>query len=186
VQPLTAIPNATATPYPTHTPYPHPSPALTATAPHTSTVQPPPEDQLAPSSPPPPTLWESVKGFLQHLLEEFLVEIIVAIILGIFAALRKRLLKRFRKAVTGLTRTVLGLKARMGLGSPSLSINHATQEELENLLRGLPGISPTLVAQRIIEYREKEGRFKDPEEIMRVKGVGKKTFERIKYKIRTA
>jgi len=32
-------------------------------------------------------------------------------------------------------------------------------------------------AERIIEYREKNGPFKTPEDIMKVKGIGPKTFE---------
>lgn len=36
------------------------------------------------------------------------------------------------------------------------------------------------IAQRIIDYREKNGKFKKPADIMKVKGIGEKTFERFK------
>lgn len=59
-----------------------------------------------------------------------------------------------------------------------ININTASKQEL----MGLPGIGAVL-AQRIIEHREAHGPFKAIEEIMNVKGIGPKTFERIKNKI---
>lgn len=56
-----------------------------------------------------------------------------------------------------------------------ISINLASVEELEVL----PGIGPGL-AQRIIEYREKNGAFRKIEDLKKVKGVGEKLFEKIK------
>ena len=38
-------------------------------------------------------------------------------------------------------------------------------------------------AQRIVEYRETVGPFKKPEDIMNVKGIGKRTWEANKDKI---
>ena len=35
-------------------------------------------------------------------------------------------------------------------------------------------------AQRIVEYREKNGPFQKPEDLMKVKGIGKKVFEKNK------
>jgi competence protein ComEA len=35
-------------------------------------------------------------------------------------------------------------------------------------------------AQRIVEYREKNGPFQKPEDLMKVKGIGKKIFEKNK------
>jgi competence protein ComEA len=34
------------------------------------------------------------------------------------------------------------------------------------------------MAQRIIEFREKNGKFKKIQELMKVKGIGEKTFKR--------
>jgi len=52
------------------------------------------------------------------------------------------------------------------------NINSATVEELAKLKR----IGPKYAA-RIVEYREKNGPFKNPEDITLVKGIGTKTFE---------
>ncbi|OQY11459.1 MAG: hypothetical protein B6I30_06780 [Desulfobacteraceae bacterium 4572_187] len=53
-----------------------------------------------------------------------------------------------------------------------ININKASLEELMQLKR----IGPKY-AKRIIEYREKIGLFKTPEDIVKVKGIGPKTFE---------
>ncbi|MCB1052840.1 MAG: helix-hairpin-helix domain-containing protein [Acidobacteria bacterium] len=56
-----------------------------------------------------------------------------------------------------------------------VSINKATQSELETL----PRIGPA-TAQRIIAFREEHKGFKSLEELMNVKGIGPKTFEKLK------
>ena len=56
-----------------------------------------------------------------------------------------------------------------------ININVATAEELVEL----PGIGK-VIAARIVEYREKNGSYKTPEDMMNVKGIGEKTFEKIK------
>ena len=57
----------------------------------------------------------------------------------------------------------------------TLDVNWASQQDFERL----PGIGPAL-ARRIVEYRESRGAFQDIEQLRRVKGIGKKTFERIR------
>src|SRR5512136_1550123 len=56
-----------------------------------------------------------------------------------------------------------------------VNINTAPASELETL----PRIGPK-VAQRIIDFRTKNGNFKKVEEIMKVQGIGEKVFEQIK------
>jgi comEA protein len=56
-----------------------------------------------------------------------------------------------------------------------VNINTAPASELESL----PRIGPK-VAQRIIDFRTKNGNFKKVEEIMKVQGIGEKVFEQIK------
>jgi len=56
-----------------------------------------------------------------------------------------------------------------------ININTASQAELESL----PGIGAK-TAQKIIEYREANGPFVNPEDIIEVSGVGPGTYERIK------
>lgn len=56
-----------------------------------------------------------------------------------------------------------------------IDINTASTIELEEL----PGIGPT-TAQKIVEYREQNGPFLAPEDIINVAGIGPGTYERIK------
>lgn len=55
------------------------------------------------------------------------------------------------------------------------NINLASKIELD----ALPGIGAAY-AQNILDYREEHGGFQSVEEIMKVKGIGKSTFEKIK------
>jgi competence protein ComEA len=57
----------------------------------------------------------------------------------------------------------------------NININTATLEELD----GLPGIGPTL-AQRIIDYRNENGAFKQSEDLKKVRGIGDSVFGQIK------
>lgn len=56
-----------------------------------------------------------------------------------------------------------------------VNLNTATTAQLE----ALPGIGPA-TAKRIIEYREKNGPFTKIEDVMNVKGIGEKSFLRLR------
>ncbi len=40
------------------------------------------------------------------------------------------------------------------------------------------------IAQRIVDFRKKHGKFKRLEDLMKVKGIGEKTFNRFKKRLR--
>ncbi len=57
----------------------------------------------------------------------------------------------------------------------TLNLNSATSAQLEEL----PGIGK-VTADRIVEYRQKNGGFKKVEDLMNVRGVGEKGFLKLK------
>jgi len=73
---------------------------------------------------------------------------------------------------------VAGASATKATVSGKVNINSATLSELDTL----SGIGPAY-AQRIIDYRVSKGGFKTLEELMNVKGIGQKTFDKFKDKI---
>ncbi len=56
-----------------------------------------------------------------------------------------------------------------------IDLNRATGDDFE----GLPGVGPKL-AERILAYRQSIGAFHSLDELQAVKGIGSKTFERIR------
>ena len=63
-------------------------------------------------------------------------------------------------------------------GNEKVNINTANQTELETL----PGIG-TATAEKIIDYRNKNGKFSSIEDIQNVKGIGNAKYENIKERI---
>ncbi len=63
--------------------------------------------------------------------------------------------------------------------SEAVELNTATATEL----RTLPGVGER-TAERIIEYREEHGGFEKIEDLMNVRGIGEKTFLRLRPLIR--
>jgi len=59
-----------------------------------------------------------------------------------------------------------------------INLNSATVEQLQTL----PGIGPA-IAKSIVEHRTKVGKFNRIEEVINVKGVGEKKFEKIKDRL---
>ncbi|HEX7778031.1 MAG TPA: helix-hairpin-helix domain-containing protein [Vicinamibacterales bacterium] len=66
-------------------------------------------------------------------------------------------------------------QAQPAAAAAQVNLNTATVAELAKL----PGIGPA-VAARIVEYRQKNGGFKKAEELMNVRGIGEKTFLKLK------
>ncbi len=82
-------------------------------------------------------------------------------------------------AVACLTLT-MGMPAAVAADAGTVNINTADAQQLE----ALPRIGPA-IAQRIIAYREKNGAFKRPADLMNVKGIGESTFLQLKDLITT-
>ena len=62
-----------------------------------------------------------------------------------------------------------------------VNLNSATVAEIASL----PGIGPK-TADLVVQYRQKNGPFKKIEEIMNVRGVGEKSFLKIKDRLTVA
>jgi competence protein ComEA len=74
-----------------------------------------------------------------------------------------------------------GSAARSDKAPVPVNLNSATISQLQTL----PGIGAK-TAERIVQYREKNGPFKKVEELMNVQGVGEKTFLRLKPQLTLA
>ena len=81
-------------------------------------------------------------------------------------------------AVSGSDGTYTGVQPG-GYADDRIDINTADSAELQKL----NGVGPA-TAEKIISYRESNGRFKSVEEIKNVSGIGDKTYEKIKEHIR--
>lgn len=72
-----------------------------------------------------------------------------------------------------------GAEKRVVKKSGQININTAGVDQLSKL----PGIGKKK-AERIISFRKKNGRFRRTREIMKVKGIGEKTFKKFAGRIR--
>jgi competence protein ComEA len=78
-------------------------------------------------------------------------------------------------ALAGTTQQAAPPAAASSPSKPAINLNAATVDQLETL----PGIGRK-TAERIIEYRTKSGGFKRIEDLMNVKGIGEKSFLKLK------
>jgi competence protein ComEA len=92
------------------------------------------------------------------------------------------MIMKFRRLVAVTLALAMALLVSTGAavaaGKPAptgkVNINSATAEQLVVL----PGVGPKLAA-RIVEHRQKAGSFKTVQELMNVRGIGEKNFEKI-------
>ena len=66
-----------------------------------------------------------------------------------------------------------------GAGGGKISINEASKQQLEQL----PGVGESL-AQRIVDYRQTQGRFQNLEDLRNVSGIGEKKYAALSGMIR--
>lgn len=62
--------------------------------------------------------------------------------------------------------------------SHKVAINQATQSQIEEL----NGVGPTL-AKRILEWRQRNGKFQSIQDLLKVKGIGQKKLEKFQHQI---
>jgi len=72
----------------------------------------------------------------------------------------------------------IGVEIPAIVSSEIININIANKDELTSL----PSVGP-VTAERIIRFRDDFGPFKALEDLQKVKGIGPKTFEKIKLRI---
>ena len=82
----------------------------------------------------------------------------------------------FSYALAGPVQSVVlkALEPAAEASFPGLDLNSADLAELQEL----PGIGPVL-AQRIMDYREENGPFASPEDVIAVSGIGPAVYEAI-------
>ncbi|MDX1672353.1 MAG: helix-hairpin-helix domain-containing protein [Balneolaceae bacterium] len=79
------------------------------------------------------------------------------------------------KKNSSLSNNLDKLSTHESAGGKPVDINKANAEQLESL----PGIGP-VYAERIIRYRRKHGPFTTAEQLLEIKGIGKKRLDKLK------
>jgi competence protein ComEA len=88
--------------------------------------------------------------------------------------------RSMQNATQNRTRSTVAKPAKATAASP-VNLNTASTDDL----RTLPNVGAATAA-RIIEYRQKNGGFKKIEDVMNVKGIGEKSFLKLKPLITVA
>jgi len=78
-------------------------------------------------------------------------------------------------AVMGIGLSASTENTRPNQEGSKIDLNTATLTQLQEL----PRIGPK-VAQRILDFRQEHGRFQRVEDLMKVQGIGEKTFQDLK------
>jgi len=80
----------------------------------------------------------------------------------------------------GLTLTPVSALAQKGKAASTekVNLNTASIEQLQTL----PGVGPA-IAKKILEHRSKIGKFAKIEELLNVKGIGEKKFQKMKDRL---
>jgi competence protein ComEA len=86
--------------------------------------------------------------------------------------------KQLIALITALTVLLIFSGTALAETGDKININTATVEELAQLKR----VGPRYAA-RIVEFRDQNGPFQAPEDIMQVAGIGSKTYEANKDRI---
>jgi comEA protein len=94
--------------------------------------------------------------------------LIVVLLMGLASVVSAQTAAATKSQKAKTTKTVVGLVTPVNL-------NTATAAQID----ALPGVGAA-TAQRIVEYRQKNGPFKKIEELMNVKGIGEKSFLKLK------
>ena len=87
-------------------------------------------------------------------------------------------LEPYRVTSTGQSEAASSAPAASALSEEKVNINTAGLEELMTL----KGVGESR-ARAIIEYREQQGAFETPEDIMNISGIKEGVFSKIKYQI---
>jgi competence protein ComEA len=95
-----------------------------------------------------------------------ITRILMAAILGIAVS---------AAAVSAQNKATTPKAAATATAAAPVNLNTATVEQLATI----PGVGPRM-AERIIDYRQKNGGFKKVEDLMNVSGVGEKSFLKMK------
>jgi competence protein ComEA len=88
--------------------------------------------------------------------------------------LRRTIATGLAVVLAALMAAAPAIAAAKSAPTEKVDLNNATVEQLTTL----PGVGAKLAA-RIVEYREKVGRFRSADELLNVKGIGEKNFQKL-------